>query len=139
MGIKLRNCDKDSLLKKFFLTFDTDNTATGTTKTNVIVPVKCTFESLSFSCDTDIPSASSLVLHVVVGATNVAGLTASTLIDSNFSATAGYSANLVQTVSATTANILPALSNITVNFSASGAPGVMHGVMTFRIDPSIKD
>jgi hypothetical protein len=136
MGIKVKNVDSNSVLRKTYFQFDTANTATGAQVCNVVLPFSCKFEDIAFSLQKDVSACAGDALHVVVGCTNVAGFSSISLIDYQATgACAGaLSANNVLALSATQDNDLPANTNLTINISGSSVIGPAHGVVIVSVN-----
>ena len=133
--IKVGNCHRDSVLSRMYMTFDTDNTATGAQFAAVICPVEARVESVEYTLDLGCTASLAGGLHTVVYSVGKA----TTLIDNSMTGALSFGGGLsasngYKKISSTSTIWNTAGTVITVNISASGNVGIAHGIVTLVLN-----
>jgi uncharacterized membrane protein len=130
MGIKVKNVDKKSVLRKYFAPFVTNVTATGANLASILCPAEAEFKSISFALDGSISATAGNALHITV----INDTKGATLIDYTVTGTVAVavSASQVVTVTATALIMSSPLDLININLSASSAFGLVKGLAIFE-------
>jgi hypothetical protein len=131
--IKVSNTHRDSVLHRMYMTFDTDNTATGSHNIAIICPVEARLESLEYVLDAGTSASAGTGLHTYVY--SVGKSTALIDYSQTGAVTHGMSAaNSYKKLSATASVWNTAGTVITISISGTGIFGLVHGIATFVIN-----